>query len=416
MNKIGYSVMAAVLAAGSMTFGACTSSDEEMQVNEQQAQQPEVEQQSVKDVLGEMGDNLAKIEFSQLAPLADALQQNDAWEARGLKPGTDEQQGQKKFIEKFRALLQHLLGGEDGLKWSVSNADQTLQLTSSALTALEGIGLKEDKEGNRRTYENELKVTKDDTVYTIKTMVVKNIGGRLSQLSLEGQRVLQVYKEDECILGIETDRLLVLGNSYAHVGKIHARGADIELGVKFTDEQTMVRSVSVAMQGNPMLSLNLTTDKDFDWNTVKETGLRFKTHVDANLMGRIFIVTDVADVLKFYKEGLALAAISVNGTTEENCKELCNSFNENVNTQLMMAGSVLGSVMVMPIKKDTLDSYRPGLVAVTSLSDGHPLAINDALALMGFSFQDIINMLMGKTPNDVDDDDEEEEEDDAPVE
>ena len=415
MNKIGYSVMAAVLAAGSMTFGACTS-DEEVQVNEQQAQQPEVEQQSVKDVLGEMGDNLAKIEFSQLAPLADALQQNDAWEARGLKPGTDEQQGQKKFIEKFRALLQHLLGGEDGLKWSVSNADQTLQLTSSALFELEGIGLKEDKEGNRRTYENELKVTKDDTVYTIKTKVVKNIGGRLSQLSLEGQRVLQVYKEDECILGIETDRLLVLGNSYAHVGKIHARGADIELGVKFTDEQTMVRSVSVAMQGNPMLSLNLTTDKDFDWNTVKETGLRFKTHVDANLMGRIFIVTDVADVLKFYKEGFALAAISVNGTTEENCKELCNSFNENVNTQLMMAGSVLGSVMVMPIKKDTLDSYRPGLVAVTSLSDGHPLAINDALALMGFSFQDIINMLMGKTPNDVDDEEEEEEEDDAPVE
>jgi hypothetical protein len=409
MNKIGYSVMAAVLAAGSMTFGACTSSDEEMQVKEQQAQQPEVEQQSVKDVLGEMGDNLAKIEFSQLAPLADALQQNDAWEARGLKPGTDEQQGQKKFIEKFRALLQHLLGGEDGLKWSVSNADQTLQLTSSALFELEGIGLKEDKEGNRRTYENELKVTKDDTVYTIKTKVVKNIGGRLSQLSLEGQRVLQVYKEDECILGIETDRLLVLGNSYAHVGKIHARGADIELGVKFTDEQTMVRSVSVAMQGNPMLSLNLTTDKDFDWNTVKETGLRFKTHVDANLMGRIFIVTDVADVLKFYKEGLALAAISVNGTTEENCKELCNSFNENVNTQLMMAGSVLGSVMVMPIKKDTLDSYRPGLLAVTSLSDGHPLAINDALALMGFSFQDIINMLMGKTPNDVDDEEEEEE-------
>ncbi len=75
----------------------------------------------------------------------------------------------------------------------------------------------------------------------------------------------------------------------------------------------------------------------------------------------------------------------------------------------MMAGSVLGSVMVMPIKKDTLDSYRPGLLAVTSLSDGHPLAINDALALMGFSFQDIINMLMGKTPNDVDDEEEEEE-------
>jgi hypothetical protein len=167
------------------------------------------------------------------------------------------------------------------------------------------------------------------------------------------------------------------------------------------------------MEKGPMLSIKMTTDKDFDWNTIQQTGLRYKTHVDANLMGKIVILTDVADALKFYKEGLALAAISVTGTTEEKCKKLCDGYNENVNTQLMMAGKMIGSVTMTPTKNDSLDSYKPGMTATTSLSDNQPLPINEVLSLIGFSFEDIINMIMGKTQNG---DDDEEEEDDETVE
>ena len=390
-----------------MTLVACTS-DEEVSANEQPQQQMTEQLQTVQEVLAEVGDNLAQIDFQQLAPLADALQESNTWAARGQKDGDGEQQGKLKFLEKFKSLLQQLLDGKKGVKWSVANAEETLQLTVSALFELEGIGLQESTEGNQRTYECELKVTtKQDTVYTIKTKVMKNLGGKLSQLSMEGLRVLQVYKEDKMILGLEADRLLTFGNSYVHSGKIHTQKADIELAVKLTEEHTLVRSIRVAKDNNAILSMDMSTDRDFDWKTILQTGLRYKTHVDANLMDKIVIKTDVADALQFYKEGLALAALSLTGTTEENCKKLTDSFNENVNIQLLMADAVMGSVLVTPTKSNKQsDRYTPAIVAVTSISNYQPLTIEKTLGLMGFSFQDIINMLMGKTKEDGNEEEE----------
>ena len=101
MKIISYIAMAGVLAAGGLTLGACTS-DEEASANGQPQQQVTEQQQTVQEVLAEVGDNLAQIDFQQLAPLADALQEGNAWAARGQKDGDGEQQGEQKFLEKFK--------------------------------------------------------------------------------------------------------------------------------------------------------------------------------------------------------------------------------------------------------------------------------------------------------------------------
>ena len=408
MKKLQSVAMMGMLALGGLSLVSC-SNDENEAVDNGQAQQTQEVQVTLESVLNDVNQRVAKIDYSQLAPLAKAL--DVAYEDSETEGGDD---ATAAFIDKLRGLLKNFQPttsesewNRSHNQWTYANIDSTLVFTLDALIALGNENAQKGELGlTQQVYSQSLTIAgKDSVVYTIQTRVTKEMNANGLALENVGAGQLVVYAGSEVLLSIDTHRELLVGlksfkpvNEYVTTGSLTFAGNVFTLGYSRDELNSIKRFVSFAQNGMHVATLQMTVGSDFGWETLTSRKLTLSGEVEVILMGNLAAIRGtVTDLGRFYQDGTSMVQVSKQGTSMENCQRLTQSFNSVASLKLLISGTNAAQLKVAAVQTDaTLNLWKPVVMVNSPIIGKREMTIAEVIDAMGISFSDIVEALLGK--------------------
>lgn len=408
MKKLQSVAMMGMLALGGLSLVSC-SNDENEAIDNGQAQQTQEVQVTLESVLNDVNQRVAQIDYSQLAPLAKAL--DVAYEDSETEDGDD---ATAAFIDKLRGLLKNFQPTTSESEWNRSynqwtyaNIDSTLVFTLDALIALGNENAQEGELGlTQQAYSQSLTVAGEDSVvYTIQTRVTKEMNANGLVLEDVGAGQLVVYAGSEVLLSIDTHREQLVGlksfkpvNEYVTTGSLTFAGNVFTLGYSRNELNSIKRFVSFAQNGMHVATLQMTVGSDFGWETLTSRKLTLSGEVEVILMGNLAAIRGtVTDLGRFYQDGTSMVQVSKQGTSMENCQRLTQSFNSVASLKLLISGTNAAQLKVAAVQTDaTLNLWKPVVMVNSPIIGKREMTIAEVIDAMGISFSDIVEALLGK--------------------
>ena len=408
MKKLQSVAMMGMLALGGLSLVSC-SNDENEAVDNGQAQQTQEVQVTLESVLNDVNQRVAQIDYSQLAPLAKAL--DVAYEDSETEGGDD---ATAAFIDKLRGLLKNFQPTTSESEWNRSynqwtyaNIDSTLVFTLDALIALGNENAQKGELGlTQQAYSQSLTIAgKDSVVYTIQTRVTQEMNANGLALENVGAGQLVVYAGSEVLLAIDTHRELLVGlksfkpvNEYVTTGSLTFAGNVFTLGYSRDELNSIKRFVSFAQNGMHVATLQMTVGSDFGWETLTSRKLTLSGEVEVILLGNLAAIRGtVTDLGRFYQDGTSMVQVSKQGTSMENCQRLTQSFNSVASLKLLLSGTNAAQLKVAAVQTDaTLNLWKPVVMVNSPIIGKREMTIAEVIDAMGISFSDIVEALLGK--------------------
>ena len=329
------------------------------------------DQEALNSILQSVKADMEAADFKELVSLIDALRNGTAkvnW------AGIDSI-GVQQVITSLQSLLDSFFDSENpktfDKSWNISNLSKTLQLAVNVSIAFEKNA--ENLYSGKRSYSDSFDIEVNDTlIYTITLGIEKNTEISLAGAGNEAHRKLTIEKNGYTVLVVDTNRDLDASMNDYHISAIQQRMSSLDYkDMKFSLLRTQYNTDSVA--------------SNF-----------FYSKKGSEVVG---ITSNIDNMTKFYMAGLGLAGIAIAGSSKENCQKLTDAFNAVVNSKLSLFGEEQGLLIIEPVASDSMpDVYRPTLILQTYPldEDSEKYILKDFMDMIGMSFKDMINMLLGQ--------------------
>ena len=394
------------------TAGICTScsNDNEPQP-EESAQNPSIEQ--VKQVWNEVGQEMKSVDPAPLNQLITAL--ND----KGTKMTTrtvDEETGAEgeeievnsDMIDNLKELLASILLVKDdlpGLNHSLSfvNAQHTFAL----LYELRQIYIEVEGEypGVGTGTVNSLCMTvipNDTTKYDIVLARMKrNMDYEDSEKFNDIKYVLAINKNGTRFLEISTynlDHYPGIGESetwnFLRGGNIKYLEHSIDISLYRVPGEPTLFDVTYLKNDSELINVRL----EINHNSIAVPYVPGKHSVDYIISlkeGLLSLDGRINKVSTLVANAAAIGLTYKNGTTEAACVKLVNDFNDNFTANLGFAGTDMGDILLGYRPVEGSVNYKPVVVISSPLFGDTPLTIDEILASMGMTWDDIKGMIGG---------------------
>ena len=397
-------MMAAILVCGSTVLSSCNG-DDKFSSDVRIGVEPGF-QETINSIMQNVKTDMEAADFKDLAPLAEALKNCTA---KVSCTGTDST-GVQEIIASLQTLLDSFFDSENpatfGWSRNFSNLLKTLQMAVNVSMAFEKNV--DNKYVGERNYSHSFDIVVNDTLtYNIAFGTEKNTGVSLEGIDNAVHRRLIIDRNGTTVLTINTNKDFdanVKGNSI-NTTQLSMGSLDYK-GMKFSLVRTQHNIDSVASNlvyskgDSKVVDISLKGENDLTLEKLLHHNAVFKGELEASISdGMLGLKSNIDNMNKFYMAGLGLAEIGIAGGSKEKCQEVTDAFNSVVNSKLLLFGSEFGLVTFKPLASDSVpDIYRPELILRQLPIDENSgeLVLKDFLAMMGLSFEDIINMLLGK--------------------
>lgn len=226
-------------------------------------------------------------------------------------------------------------------------------------------------------------------------------------------RNLNVQKDGETVLDILSARAVesgllpfMPGRSIDYTGTVSYSGINLILGYGRDDihSRDMSLTIQQAEEDEPLVVMSSALIDNLSLvNLLKRDVVLASDYYVSILGGTIIIGGHVNSVGDFLSQSASLLDYYKNGTDERSCATAATKFNENVNINMTIAGTTVGSVFLMPAFNAELDNYVIALMVDSSLFGEELLDISSVLSNFGFSIEDIMDIINSKLRGENDD-------------
>ena len=94
-------------------------------------------------------------------------------------------------------------------------------------------------------------------------------------------------------------------------------------------------------------------------------------------------------------DAAAIGLTYKNGTTETACVRMVNSFNDNFTANITFSGTDIGDILLGYRPVENSVNYKPVVVSASPLFGDKPLTIDEILASMGLTMDDLKGLISG---------------------
>ena len=418
-------LFAGAVAAGTLSVTSCSSDDDQLA----EASQPATEvatpdyQQVLADATSQLGQELSALNMDNLAPLTRAI--NDGCEcdcgcdccqddSTGADADADEQCDHKKFTEVLKELLNNMstdFSREKPFMRSYAFEDmmKLLKLTWTA-TGYNSYGRENGEfyldgvDGHTLTCEY---VTPDSTnIYkatasvavmgTAKALTTDKTVSRLLTIEKNDSTVLRVLvtntKGEQRVLPFLPDRVV------EHTGAVTINGMKVALDIDDSKrhEHGLKLTVSKESDSTPLVEMTSTlTDNNTFINRLKNDVVYSSDYNLSLLGGTVAISGKLNNVNAYLGSVPVLRAIYKHGANGEVCKNAATKFNQNFDIELIVAGSNIGKIILLPVYDSEKNNYTLEMFIDSPLLGQNPASLSNILAGLGFTVKGILDMIKG---------------------
>jgi len=407
-SKVYFLLFASLMMVGANVMSSC--SNDEKSTEPEQTQNAENLRQQLENTVSTVNQGMSELDFAALAPLATAIAENEGEE-------TDETQ--QKFNGWLQKLLQQLnkdfshklpFGFTLGFE-AVENVFQRVWSVSGLYSFGREDGHGWIKNGTSLVYTSDY-TARDKSLYHV--TLEERFDNNLVNLVVGhgSERRLTVLKDGEQVLAIRSVKEMehqVIGIlpslKLNCTGEILYKEFVVSLG--FSRPELHNRIIELRVNKGETVYVKATTSvtNNLTLSNILRHDVLYTSDSDISVMGDLAqIILKVNNLNKFIGNVATLLFLRDTGTTEEKCKEFADKFNENMNANLLVAGSDAGKLIVASTLDEKKGKYIPSFFIISPLFSDEPVDINTMLANLGISLDDIMSQILGGG----DDDDAEE--------
>ena len=393
-----------LLAVGLTVCTACSSSDDtttEQKGGDDQSDKG-LSDTPVMKAASNLNDQMAGLNFQELDLLAervpvmtrsDALDMVAEFETKlsallkilqGEPSAAQRAQGRRFTFQAFNDALQ--------LAWDLS-----VMLGDDGESSSSWLGLNSTKEGEV-TYTFE-----DGSEYLVKGTIEKEVTvqfrGFKTTFVVKKASEFYIYKNGEQVLkilsGSENNRpawLPILIQDNFFTGQMYYR--DYEINLTYDKHSAHQRTLDLIYGKSgeevPLLTMSAQLEDDADvWKILKHD---VNVHADFTVtaMGVLTFVGTSNNVNYLVVDGVRLSRCMKEGTTEQECKELVERFNENLTLDLLLSDVSMGW-LYMGVQQDaSTNRYYPTVMIHTTILGEEDYPVTMLLQMMGVDIPDIL--------------------------
>ena len=403
-RKVYFLLFASLMMVEANVRTSC--SNDEKGAEPEQTQNAENLRQQLDNTVATVNQGMSGLDFAALAPLATAIAENE---------GVETDETHQKFNAWLKKLLQQLnpdfshklpfgftLGFEaveNVLKsvWSVSG--------QNSFGREDGHGWIQN--GTSLVYTVDYKA-RNNSLYHV--TLQENFDNSLVNLVVGHgkERILTVAKDGEQLFAIKTAREIdhkIIGIlpslTLDCTGEILYKGYVINLGFSRPEFHNRIIELGVSKEKTVYVKATTTVNNNLTLSNILKHDVLYTSDSDISLLnGLAQIVIKVNNLNKFVGNAAALLVLRSTGTTEEKCNQFAETFNENMNANLLVAGSDAGKITVASIVDEKTGKYVPSFFIISPLFGDEPVELRSMLANLGISVDDIIGAILGGSKGD----------------
>ncbi len=390
MKRSVHWIVAAILISGAIVMTSCSDDESSVIQASVSTEQPS----ALGDALSKISDDMGKISFRELTPLASSLNQGGA-------SFSSNEIGSPACAALGEA-LKGLLEGLCGQSWQLGDLMNTLQSALNMSLMFEHLA--DNKLFGNNNCSGAFDIVLSDTlVYTVSIEKKRTVETTATSLSGNIMRKLVISKNGSEILTVDTTQDNAAGASDNTFGFTAAKTAVLCYGdAKFSYERqrqgfnSVVTSLSYFSGEAPIVSIKTVGDNNLSWESIIGNEVVSKGRLEISLLsGLVGVVSDVSDLGRFYASGLALGGLSIFGTTKDICQRHTDQLNSIVGSRVTMFSLDCGAITFEPILRHSdSNTYVPALMLTGAKGEKVPL--KEALDALGITFESLMQMLVGR--------------------
>jgi len=387
-----------LLAAGLLTWSGCSKDDDKTE-----SPVDVIPASPLTEAASSFNEQMAGLNFQELAPLAEVV------------PATtraDDNSIRSEFETKLSALLA-LLQDEQattrsltlGHRFSFHSFNNALQLAWDLSVILGDEGESSSSWfGLNSTKQGEVNYTaKNGSQYLVKGIIDKEttvqFRGLKTKVVVKKAGEFYIYKDGEEVLkilsGSENNRpvwLPILIQDNFFTGQMYYR--DYEINLTYDKHSAHQRTLDLIYGKSgeevPLLTMSAQLEDDADvWKILKHD---VNVHADFTVtaMGVLTFVGTSNNVNYLVVDGVRLSRCMKEGTTEQECKEQVERFNENLTLNLLLKDVSMGW-LYMGVQQDaSTNRYYPTVMIHTTILGEEDYPVTMLLQMMGVDIPDIL--------------------------
>ena len=397
--KVFFPILASLMMGGALVMTSC-SNDDENNAEPVETQDTALLLQQYKNTVATLNQEMAGLDFEELAPLATAMSEDTDADA---------------IRQKFNAWLQQLLQllNRDfkhtipyGFTIGFEAVENVLSATWS-LTGLHEFG----QEGGLGWVENSDAMilstsykAQNGSEYLV--ILEERIDGDLKNLKLDfgNERILTIFKDGELLLSIRSSNeneamvmSLLPTLTMKHVGEITYKGYVVSLNLSRAILHDKTIELAVTKDGGSLVKAKTNVTDNLTLSNILNHDAIFTAKYDLSLLSDMILINGkVNNINKLIAYMATFVILRQTGTTEEACNQFAQLFNENTSSSMAIAGSDVGNIIAASVFSDKLGKYVPSFLIYSPLFGDEPIDINTMLSNFGFSIEDILDIIKNK--------------------
>lgn len=386
-----------MLVSGIVLWSGCNNDDNELTGS------PVMPSNPISEAANTVNERMAELNFQELAPLTEVVP---------LATRADGDSVVSEFETKLSSLLTMLQDEASatrsqtlGHRFSFQAFNTVLQLSwdLSVILGDEGesssswLGLNSTKKG-----EVDYKA-KDGSLYTVKGVIDKEttiqFRGFKTKIVVKKASEFFVFKDGEQVLkilaGSSDNRpvwLPILIKDVFFTGQMYYRDYDITLTYdkNSSHSRTVDLTYSKVGEKSPLLTMSAKLEDDADiWKIIKHD-VNVRADFTVTAMDLLSFEGEVNNVNYLVVHGVKIAKCMEEGTTEQECEQLVESFNTNLTLNLLLDGALVGQ-LYMGTQYDAVKKlYFPVVMIHSSLFGGKDYPAGTILQIMGIEVPDLL--------------------------
>ena len=400
-NKVFSLLLASLMMTGASVMTSCSNDDEDIAQPEQTQDTAMTPSQEFNDAISALNQEMAGLDFKDLAPLDTRLSENE-----GAEPDANKQQFNswlQQILQQLNQDFSHKLPFGFTLGFEAVEDALSMMWTVSSLNSF-------GKEEGHSWLMNSDTMTisanytvRNGSVYHVTLEEIIEKEGKNQTAVHSKERKLTIVKGEEPLLSIKAGKVnevkfigLMPSKRVEYTGEIDYKEYTIGLGYDRASSHNRILELSVDKEGSNLVKATTTvTDNATLLNILKHDAV-FASDYAISLMSDMVIVDGkVNNINKLIANAVLFLGLRKSGISEGLCNDFTKLYNENMTATLNVAGSEMGKIIASPAFSEKLGKYVPSLFIVSPLFGDEPVDVTIMLSNFGISIDDILGNIMG---------------------
>ena len=398
-----------LMAAGVFVMSGCSQDNDVL--TGKPAEQPvenEVETSNpLVDAANSFNKQLSDLNFQELKGLKEVVPYTTA------TTRAEENNERIEFENKLSTLL-GLLEGEQattraanlGRRFSFQAFNDALELAWDLTVTLGDMGESSSSWfGINTTKKGEVNYTaKDGSLYTVKGEIEEEVSirwrGFKTHTVTNKASEFYIFKDGEQVVKIESDSecarpwwLPIIITGYFYNGQMYYR--DYEINLTYDKDSMHRRTVDLTYgkvgEDIPLLSMTAKLEDDGDLEKLLSHDVKVHADFTVKALNNSLVFNATTDNVNYLVvNGIQIAKCMEEGTTEQECKAIVESFNSNLTMSLMLEDILLGQLYLDTKYNNKTGLYYPTVMIHSDKLGNKDFSVTDILQVLGVELSDIL--------------------------